>query len=575
MHTLLTTLLGLAPGVNSAGQVQSTNADQQTVVTPQMREVHTGGVGQGPILVPQTYDVLVPYTSTPPVIDGVLGSEWENAVTWDVSDTLGNGDGTPNPRGSVIAYAMWDENFIYLAFDFVADNASQPDNDEFLSFWDDDHSHSWAADSSEGQNDLLPGSTFRWASRVILPSGPQGWVYPRTDRDGYFAFSNAAGHATMEMKIPIQNPESPNDPATITTSGAGDTIGLGIAYMDGGAGWATIACWPQNWNFSYGWWTDIANYGQLILLPPSSNPYEVHVPFASNIPTIDGSIGAGEWADAVAIDVSDTMAWDGFPNNPGDCILYAKHDNNFLYLAYDAFKDVNMADHSQPSICLDDDASGDWPPPGDYSEGANGIGTSNGWYAMARFNDGGYYGWYNTGRTDYAFGNSTGHVQCEFKIPIVTSDTKPEDLGAGPSWPDTIGVFIYYWDYAEPGAWIAGWPQAPGDPDYDGWWYPQYFGTWILDPATSAYEGKTETALSMFAPSAAKGGFGISLSLPRDADVRLSLFDATGRLVSVIAEGRFDAGRHDFSANPGLGGVYILRADVNGKALSQKVTVVK
>lgn len=79
----------------------------------------------------------------------------------------------------------------------------------------------------------------------------------------------------------------------------------------------------------------------------------------------------------------------------------------------------------------------------------------------------------------------------------------------------------------------------------------------------------------MLAPSAAKGGFGISLSLPADADVRLSLFDATGRLVSVIAEGRFASGRHDFRANPGFGGVYILRADVNGKTLSQKVTVVK
>lgn len=576
MYILLTTLLGLWPGVISTGQAQNTSADQQTAVIPQFRGVNTGGVGQGPILVPQGYEVLVPYTSTPPVIDGVLGSEWTNAVSWDVSDTLGKGDGIPNPRGSVIAYAMWDDNFIYLAFDIIADNSAQPDNDEFLSFWDDDNSGTWASNSSEGQNDLLPGTTYRWASRVILPSGPQGWVYPRTDRDGFFAYSNASGHATMEMKIPIQNPESPFDPATITTSGAGDTVGIGIAYMDGGAGWATIACWPQNWNFSSDWWTGIASYGDLILLP-KSNPYLVNVPYTSSPPTINGAINPSEWADAVVIDVSDTLAWDGVKNNPGDCLLYIKHDNNFLYLGYDAFKDLNMADHSQPSICLEDNASGDWPPPGNYSEGVNGIGTSNGWFAMSRFNDGGYYGWYNTGLTNYAFGNATGHVQCEFGIPIVNpgSDTKPENLGAGPSWPDTIRVFIYYYNDGEPGAWIAGWPQAPGDPDYDGWWYPTYFGTWILDPNADVSEGTTELPLALFAPSVVKGGFGINLSLPGESDVRLALYDATGRLVSVIAEGKLDAGNHTFSINPGSGGVYILRADVNGKTLSEKVTVVK
>ncbi len=568
--------MGLAPGVTSAGQVQNTNPDQQARPTSQFREVNAGGVGKEPLLVPQGYEIFVPYTSTPPVIDGVLGSEWADAVSWDVSDTLGMGDGAPNPPGSVIAYAMWDNNFIYLAFDFFADNASQPDNDEFISFWDDDNSHSWNESGSEGQNDLIPGTIYRWASRVILPSGPQSWVYPRTDRDGFFAYSDASGHATMEMKIPIQNPESPNDPATITTSGAGDTIGIGIAYMDGEAGWATIACWPQTWNFSSGWWSDIANYGDLILMP-QTNPYVVHIPYTSSPPTINGSIVAGEWADAVVIDVSDTLAWDGYPNNPGDCLLYIKHDDAFLYLGYDAFKDMNMGDHSQPSICLDDDASGDWPPPGNHSEGVNGIGTFNGWYAMARFNDGSYYGWYNTGLTDYAFGNGTGHVQCEFRIQIAdpASDVLPEKLGAGPDWPDTIRVFIYYYDDGEPGAWICGWPQAPGDPDYDGWWFPQYFGTWILEANVDVGEGKAEAPVSVSAPSVARGGFGITMTLPRDADVRLALFDATGRLVSVIAEGRMEAGNHSFGVNPGSGGVYVLRATVNGKTLSQKVTVVK
>ncbi|MGC8894749.1 MAG: hypothetical protein ACP5QG_07890 [candidate division WOR-3 bacterium] len=43
-------------------------------------------------------------------------------------------------------------------------------------------------------------------------------------------------------------------------------------------------------------------------------------------PTIDGALNPGEWADAIMIDFSDTLAWDGYQNNSGDCLLYIKHD---------------------------------------------------------------------------------------------------------------------------------------------------------------------------------------------------------------------------------------------------------
>jgi len=574
MHILLTTMLGLVPGVNSAGQAQGTNAGEQKVVIPQTMEVHTGGVGTEPLRVPLVHEVPVPFTWTPPTIDGNidLGSEWAGAGKLYAGDTYGYIDGAPNDSGALIVYLMHDNNYIYIAYDCFGDNTFSNHSQPSVIF-DDDNSHSYppAPDTSEGGNGI--GNDNGWKCIWFYQDNSSaGWYsYGGTD----YAFGTGTGHYQFEIRIPIVSPANDLGPAFLKTGPAWpDTVGALIYWYDQVSPDYIKGWWPQDHHPDP--WYACATFGDLILLPPTYNPYEISVPYASVVPTIDGSIGSGEWADAVSIDVSDTSGWDDHKNNPGDCILYAKHDNAFLYLAYDTPKDLNMADHSQPSISIDDNNSGDWPAPGNYSEGINGIGTSNGWWAMSRFNDGTYYGWYNTGRTDYAFGNSTGHVQCEFKIPIVSSDTKPEDLGAGPAWPDTIGVFIYYWDNAEPGTWIAGWPQVrSGHSSYYGWTQPDVFGDWILEPGTGVSDGSASPGVSLIAPAVVRGGFGITLSLPAETDLRLSLYDATGRLVSVIAEGRFEAGKHEFTANPSSGGVYILRADAGSHAVSQKVTVVK
>jgi hypothetical protein len=69
----------------------------------------------------------------------------------------------------------------------------------------------------------------------------------------------------------------------------------------------------------------------------------------------------------------------------------------------------------------------------------------------------------------------------------------------------------------------------------------------------------------------------IGFSLPESAEIRLAVYDVTGRLVAVLAEGFHQAGSHQATFNAsGLGsGVYLYRLQSGGQTVSRMLTVIK
>jgi hypothetical protein len=69
----------------------------------------------------------------------------------------------------------------------------------------------------------------------------------------------------------------------------------------------------------------------------------------------------------------------------------------------------------------------------------------------------------------------------------------------------------------------------------------------------------------------------MSYTLPKSADVRLSLYDTAGRLVSTLVEVQQTAGRYQYTLNGAdlSAGVYLLRLEVGEAVRTQKVVLLK
>ncbi len=93
----------------------------------------------------------------------------------------------------------------------------------------------------------------------------------------------------------------------------------------------------------------------------------------------------------------------------------------------------------------------------------------------------------------------------------------------------------------------------------------------------------TELALLPPRPNPTRGAARIPFALPAPAAVRVEVFDALGRRVAVVAEGRYEAGLHEGTVGIGTlaAGVYVVRATVSAEGapasqvLTRRLTVVR
>ena len=69
----------------------------------------------------------------------------------------------------------------------------------------------------------------------------------------------------------------------------------------------------------------------------------------------------------------------------------------------------------------------------------------------------------------------------------------------------------------------------------------------------------------------------LSVSIPERGEVRLALFDILGRIVRTVAKGTLEAGFHEYHIDAGnlASGTYLLRLIYRGKAITEKVSLMK
>ncbi len=113
---------------------------------------------------------------------------------------------------------------------------------------------------------------------------------------------------------------------------------------------------------------------------------------------------------------------------------------------------------------------------------------------------------------------------------------------------------------------------------------------WLTAPSAIYWKNPTPTevsesdngipktfALAPVKPNPVSGMATINFALPKEANVSIDVYDATGRIVTNIASGRFSAGYHNVSWNPEhmSSGIYFIRMKADNFIKTRRVVVMK
>jgi len=290
-------------------------------------------------------------------------------------------------------------------------------------------------------------------------TGGQAWITFDMLGDGVAVSGGTPEDLLLLMDI---------DPAAM----AGRTVGLRIAAV------ADLLI-----NMAGGDTVDPAGFpldtGLATIAGPGSAPALVS-PWAVVAPTLDGAVGAGEWADGLRVDLLKVAG------NKLDAHLLVKNDATSLYVAYDAPGDFSRAVNDFASVAFDTGNDGI------ATDGREDVFAAGGFYESQN-----HWTWeaatnawviedapFDTGLANHAglalvrsFGPSASqtipHEMAEFRIPLALLGALPGDtlgfIAGAPPWPNG-GVV----DYTGFGVGLAsGWPTA--------------FGTMFASPQLSRY----------------------------------------------------------------------------------------
>ncbi len=139
---------------------------------------------------------------------------------------------------------------------------------------------------------------------------------------------------------------------------------------------------------------------------------------------------------------------------------------------------------------------------------------------------------------------------------------------------DNVGSGTYYAQYS-----------------YDEYPIGLYGNKWLTAPAAIFWKNPTATevseddgsdvpkvfALSDIRPNPVSGRASISFAVPKDARVRIDLYDAAGRKVQTLADGRFNAGYHSVTLNTShiANGVYFVHMKADNFRQTKRIIIMK
>jgi carboxypeptidase T len=121
-------------------------------------------------------------------------------------------------------------------------------------------------------------------------------------------------------------------------------------------------------------------------------------------------------------------------------------------------------------------------------------------------------------------------------------------------------------------------------PASDGWFVDDVVVERLVDGGTTPAEpgpGGGALALAAPVPNPARGGVALAFTLDAPGEVRLAVYDALGREVAVLAEGRREAGPHTARwdaqtfAGAAAPGVYLVRLTAGARSVARRVTLAR
>ncbi len=308
-------------------------------------------------------------------------------------------------------------------------------------------------------------------------------------------------------------------------------------------------------------------------------PEIIEIPATNTPPVLDGVIdtASGEWADALIIDVGDTLGMSPPAQPAGANMMYIMHDRDYVYFAFDITTDDNLTDYDQIGLYIDDNGDNEWAADG--SEGNNNIlpAANIGW-ASRVITPGPTFGDWVYPRSDradcYAISTASGHVVYEIRLPYGT-ETTPDPAFLGISEDGIFGVWIMYAE-ENSGEHHIWWPQGITEDEV---FNPMFYQKMTLEPMSVAEDDAPKPliySLNIKQNPIYKSGV-LSFTLPKASDVDITLYDATGRMVSKLASGKFSAGSHTVTLNASklANGVYFVHMKADNFNTVKKVTVIR
>jgi hypothetical protein len=202
--------------------------------------------------------------------------------------------------------------------------------------------------------------------------------------------------------------------------------------------------------------------------------WDIDVPQSNIIPAFDGVISAGEWDDAIMVDISDVFGYDS-PDPPGSAYMYMKFNdtNDSLYIAAEDFLNTTLNDNEGIGFYVDDNDNDEWDYSNPGSEGNYWVYYyTSGPTVRYRSLSGGEWSsnYYVFPNPQVGFSDASGHVQCEVALPLGFRQLYQIGLH-GPDKSPGIGAFII--------------EQVAGVAVFHGWW-PQNMYSIVSYPSQFA-----------------------------------------------------------------------------------------
>ncbi len=304
--------------------------------------------------------------------------------------------------------------------------------------------------------------------------------------------------------------------------------------------------------------------------------------YASSPPNLDGFIGFEEWGSARRKDVTDILGFGapvGFP--PGQVYLYVMNDSLNLYLAIDGVYDLTADNEDAFCIYFDDNNDHSYPAYPDSTEGVlwlEWFSTGDSVHFAPVTSDSGELGGYSSS-LPRGINKIPGNMQYEIAIPLDSPLYEGLQASAG----DTIRTWLFpgdAYDYTMYGWWPTD--DSIGWGDIDGMGEIVLSGPAGIEDDSDEYSEEYGFKLYQNTPNPFSGKTSITYEIPIRSFVSLKIYNATGQVIKIIAEGEKEAGRYmsvwdGYSeyGNKAPAGIYFYNLEADRNRITKKMILIR